>query len=299
METKVISYSFFTPKSINEHMRFWDRYNGFDRYWYNIPAVVLINSIFYPDFIQRIHISSEIKEHYLYPVIENMKKRFPNLETLEMNYEYQNTEPTLWRYKPLFDKEFDLVLCRDIDSIPNSDEINATKYFIENPQYLVHTLRTHTNHATIPTIILAGLCGFRPNNIPFIQGVNFEQYFNHFKNPNWGLDQNSLIGIFASNQDWTAKHFLDSPISTEHHSVGSALIRCQSFNKDFYNNKISLSDELSEFLVFLNSQTVWGGEPTDIRGPKLIDLLSKNHKFSKVMKECLEDCDGKIKQFYL
>jgi hypothetical protein len=280
-------------------MRFWDVYNGFERYWYNIPAAVLINSIFYPDFIQRIHISPEIKEHYLYPVIENMKKRFPNLETLEMNYEYQNTEPTLWRYKPLFDKEFGLVLCRDIDSIPNLDEINATKYFIENPQYLVHTLRTHTNHATIPTIILAGLCGFRPNDIPFIQGANFDQYFNHFKNPNWGLDQNSLIGIFAHNQDWTEKHFLDSPISTNHHTVGSALIKCQSFDQDFYNEKINLPEELSEFLDFLNSQTIWAGEPTDIRGPKLLELLSKNHKLVSVMKECLEECDDKIRQFYL
>lgn len=280
-------------------MRFWDVYNSFERYWYNIPAVVVMNSIFYPDFIQRIHISRDIKENYLYPILETISDKFPNVEIVEMEYEYVNTEPTMWRYKPLFDKDCDIVLCRDIDSIPNQDELLATNYFIRNENYLVHTLRTHTNHTTPPTIILAGLCGFRPKLIPFIQNFNFEQYYSHFKNPSWGLDQNSLIGIFISKPDWTEQHFLDSPISTKYHTVGSPLIKCKSFSQNYYPTQIKIDQSLLGIVNFLNEQTTWAGEPTDIRKERLVKLLSFDNPFISIMNECIESSVEEIRNFYL
>jgi len=297
-ETRVISYSFFTPKNLHSHLRFWDKYNTTDRYWYNIPAMVVCNTIFYPEFKIRIHISKEIKENPRYEIVEKIINYFPNLEVITLDYDYTNTEPTMWRYKPIFDKEFDFVLCRDIDSIPTSDELRATRYFLENEDYLAHTLRTHTNHTTVPTIILAGLCGFKPKKIPFIQGFNFEGYYNHFKNSAWGLDQNSLIGIFAPNKEWTQSHFLDSPISTFHHSVGNCLLPCQSFNQDFYKNNVNLGEENKKLVDFLDLQTTWAGEPTDIRFDKLDNLLSMGYESAEIMKKCLFECSDSVKNFY-
>ena len=49
MESLIISYSFFEPKSLHREMRTWDLYNNQDRYWYNIPALMAINSVVYPD----------------------------------------------------------------------------------------------------------------------------------------------------------------------------------------------------------------------------------------------------------
>lgn len=299
VDSRVISYSFFTPKNLHSHLRFWDKYNTHDRYWYNIPAMVVCNSIFYPEFKIKLHISREILENPLYEIFEKISQEFSNFEIVIMDYDYSNTEPTMWRYKPIFDKEFDLVLCRDIDSLPTSDELRATRYFIENENYLVHTLRTHTNHATVPTIILAGLCGFKPKKIPFIQGFDFERYYNHFKNPNWGLDQNSLIGIFAPNKEWTQNHFLDSPISTVYHNVGNCLLPCKSLNQDFYKDNVNLGDDKTNLIQFLDSHTTWAGEPIDIRFEKLSNLLSMGYDACEKMKNCLSICGEVVKNFYL
>jgi hypothetical protein len=298
MENKILSYSFFVPKSLNSHMRFWDRYNTQDRYWFNLPALISVNSVFYPDFIQRIHISKNVKEHFLYSILVNISENFEKVELVEMDYDYENTEPTMWRYKPLFNKECDLVLCRDIDSLPNTLELKASKYFIDNQNFFVHTMRTHTNHTTPPTIILAGLCGYRPKLIPFLQGVTFEQYYTHFKNPHWGLDQNSLIGIFTQYPQWTSVHFLDTPLSSSHHRVGNPLIPCKSFDQDFLSENV-LMNEQKELLVFLDRETIWPGEPIDIRGDKLNELLSFNNSNFDKMRECLMSCTDEVKNFYL
>jgi hypothetical protein len=174
MESLIISYSFFEPKSLHREMRTWDLYNNQDRYWYNIPALMAINSVVYPDAKIKIHISNNIKSNKYFEILEKIADNFGNIELVNLDYDYRETEPTMWRYKPLFDKESDIVLCRDIDSLPNSDEIKATYYFLNNSQYYVHTLRTHTNHVIPHTIILAGLCGYRPNKIEFLQNISFE-----------------------------------------------------------------------------------------------------------------------------
>ena len=126
MEKLLISYCFFTPKNLHKEMRFWDLYNTYDRYWYNIPALMAVNSIIYPNAKIKIHLSEEIKSNPLFEILDKISENMSNVELVFMPYEYTNTEPTMWRYKPLFDKESDVVLCRDIDSLPNEDEIKST-----------------------------------------------------------------------------------------------------------------------------------------------------------------------------
>jgi len=297
MESTIISYSLFTPKSLHKELRFWDNFNTQDRYWYNIPALMCVNNIIYPDSKIKIHISKEIKENPLYEILENLSKFYSNIELVFLDYGYENTEPTMWRYKPLFDKQSDVVLCRDIDSLPNSDEIKSTYFFLKNPQFFVHTLRTHTNHVIPQTIMLAGLCGFRPSKIEVINNINFEIYYNHFKNVGWGLDQNSLINMFVRDQIWTKKRFLDSPISTKHHTIGNALIDCQSIDQDIYRNMIDL--KLSKDLTdLLDDQTKWAGEPTNFRGDTLKKLLNLNLPQVEVLKAVFESCSDQTKKFY-
>lgn len=299
METKMISYSFFEPKSIHKEMRFWDLYNNKERYWYNIPALMAINSYFYGDFNIKIHVSKNIKDNYLYEVLEKIESNYDNVEIVEMPYDYNNTEPTMWRYKPLFNKESDIVLCRDIDSLPNEDELKATYHFIENNNFYIHTLRTHTNHASYATIILAGLCGYRPKSISLLKNINFDLYYNHFKNTNWGLDQNSLIAMFTRDPVLVRNHFLDSPISTEHHIVGNALINCISKDQDFYRENVDISKYDKGLIEFLNKYTKWAGEPTNFRGEILIDLFKFEIDSIKKMESVIESCSQKVKDFYL
>ncbi len=297
MESLIISYCFFTPKSLHKEMRFWDAYNTQERYWYNLPSLICINSIVYPNAKMKIHVSSDIINHDRFELIEKMSESFDNIEIVHLPYEYENTEPTMWRYKPLFDKESDIVLCRDIDSLPNSDEIRSTLYFFDNPDFYVQTLRTHTNHIIPQTIMLAGLCGFRPKKIDFINGVNFEMYYNHFKNSVWGLDQNSLINMFVRDPNWTKERFLDSPISTEYHKVGPPLIECTSIDQDYFRTSVNL--ELDEnFIRILDEETKWGGEPTNFRGAKLKKFLKIKNSKIEVLNQVLENCSSGIKNFY-
>jgi hypothetical protein len=257
-----------------------------------------VNSIIYPSAKIKIHISKEVKNHFLFEIIEKISLNFKNIEIETLDYDFSNTEPTMWRYKPIFDKQSDVVLCRDIDSLPNEDEIKATFFFLQNSNFYVQTLRTHTNHVIPATIMLAGLCGFRPKKIDFINNISFDTYYNHFKNAGWGLDQNSLINLFVRDPNWTRNRFLDSPISTEFHNVGGPLIQCESLNQNFYRNKIEL-DISSELLNFLNRNTKWSGEPIDIRGDKLKEFFEIELDEIKIMKKTISECSENLQKFYL
>lgn len=292
----IISYCLFTPKSLHKDMRFWDAYNSFDRYWYNIPSAILINSIVYPEAEIHLHHSKELKNQYFFSLLEKISKKF-NLKLIEMPYDFTNTEPTMWRYKPIFDKEADAVLCRDIDSLPTEDEVRATYYFLNNSKFLAHTIRSHTNHATPPTIILAGLCGFRPKLISFLNQITFDIYYNHFKSSNWGLDQNSLINLFIRDSNWTLNHFLDSPLNSKSHRVGKCLIPSTSLDESFYQQNIDINFIPEEILSLLNQETSWAGEPTNFRGDKLKSLLEMDFKLCHDMKEIIESDDA-LKNFY-
>jgi len=286
---KIISYSFFEPKKIHKH-RFWDKFNNVNRYWYNIPSMVLLNRLIYPDFDIVIHISSNIKEKPLYSLLLKLQEN-DLISLVEIKSDYTDTEPTLWRYKPLLNKECDILLCRDIDSLPTVDEVRSTKYFIES-DYKVTTIRSHTNHTSPGTIMLAGLCGFRTKHL------NLDLDFNDMlkMRGSWGLDQGFLIGSITKDQDWTSVNFLDSRLSSKEHTVGKPLIKCISFDESYYRDNVNL-DINDEILEFLNDCTSWAGEPIDSRKGKLDKLLNISDDF-KYMRNIIES-DETIKKFYL
>ena len=80
----------------------------------------------------------------------------------------------MWRMIPYW-KGVDILLCRDIDSLPSINEVKATKTFIES-DYSIHTMRTHTQHNSYNTRILAGLCGFKPKMIEEDIPKTFNEY---------------------------------------------------------------------------------------------------------------------------
>jgi hypothetical protein len=287
---KLISYSFFTPKKIYQH-RFWDKTNNLDRYWYNIPILMAVNKIIYPDFDILIQISPDIQKDFKYEILEKLSKEF-GIKIEVNDSPYNETEPTVWRYKPLFNKECNILLCRDIDSLPTYSEYLATKDFIISDKNL-HTIRSHTNHTTGATIILAGLCGFKPNNIPFIN-FNFEQYYQAVSRLGWGLDQSSLIQIF-NKPNWTKANFIDSALSSNSHKVGNPILPCTSKTEKDYNSL----NEYCDIFNIINNYVEWPGEPVDFRKDKLIKLLDIDYLEFRKLKEILYNSNEKIKEFYL
>ena len=290
-----ISYSFFTPKRLYRH-RFWDQFNTRERYWFNIPALMAVNKILYPDCEIYIQYSSDIKDNDKFILLKKLRDRF-SVRLEENTTFYRETEPTIWRYKPVFNKTYDVVLCRDIDSLPTKNEYLATKYFMENDQYKVHTMRTNTNHTSAATIILAGLCGYRPKKISFLD-FDYCQYYCHASQFGWGSDQNSLINIFGRNPDWTATNFLDSMLSSKNHTVRLPLIPCISHDETFYNDNVECDEDLRELLDILDEYTSWSGEPTDIRNDKLERLLKLDYEPFQKVKEIIEG-EENLRSFYL
>ncbi|MFZ4796145.1 MAG: hypothetical protein ACOYMA_01540 [Bacteroidia bacterium] len=299
MEKVIISYSLFTPKKLHEDVRVWDPYISETRYWYNIPALIAVNLMVYPNAAIWIYLPEELIKHPLYEMLEKLSEKFEALKLKFLSYNYQNTEPTLWRYKPVFDKLSEIVLCRDLDSVPNEMEIRATQYFIEEPSFYIQTLRTHKNHIFPITTILAGLSAYRPTKISTISNLNFNDYYFQTKSDLYGLDQKSIIEIFTKDEVWTKKHFMDCPINSKKHKVGKPLIKCKSIDEKKYRKKENINHISPDLLKILNEVTTWGGEPVDFRGQKLELLLSQNNLITFKLKKVLMDCSTFTKNFYL
>jgi len=288
---KILSYSLFEPQKKYDG-RFWDIHDGGNRYWYNLPAMVVLNRLLYPDFKIYIYISSNIKNNPLYALLVLLQDK-GHISLVEIELDYSNTEPTLFRYKPLLNQECDVLLCRDIDSLPTVDEVRATKYFIES-EFRATTIRSHTNHTCEGAVVLAGLCGFRPKTID-LEYKSFDCLMNDATGE-WGFDQNFLIRSLTKDKRWTSKHFLDSRISSEEHKVGKPLIKCTSFNENYYRKQINLDID-REILIFLSEMTKWAGEPIDCRKDKLSSLLSMRKDFGYMTN--LLEANTMIKDFYL
>lgn len=286
----VISYSLFGTKNIQQRLhRDWDIYRQEeDRYWYNIPAIYIINSIIYDDFVMKLYVSENISEHRLYPLLKELNKR-DNFFLYKTDISYTNTEPTMWRMIPLWDKETDILLCRDIDSLPTINEVKATKTFIDS-NYLIHTMRTHRNHNSNPTRILAGLCGFKKEVLKEVININnFSDYYK-YSSGGWGCDQNTLISIFYNQVKDKKKYFMDSPIKTETHNViGNPETSTIDYNLNNYNHEV---------LNFIDSYTIWSGEPIDFRKDKLKKLLEFDYKECSFIIDIIQNND-ELKNFYL
>ncbi len=293
----VISYCLFHPHKENNDIRNWDKHAGENRYWYNIPAILCINNVVYPNSEIHLYITTNLKTHFLYPFLIKLSESLSNFKIIEIDEIYSNTEITLFRFLPLFNKSCDILFCRDLDSIPNEDEIIASKFFLLFEQFHCQNIRSHTNHKYPITVILAGLCGFRPKNIEFIQNISFEQFYKNSKSSEYGIDQKSIIQLFIKEINWIKKHFVDIRINTKIHDPGKPLIKCKSYKINEFKKSKFLKINDRNFINHLNLITNWAGEPIDSRGIWLIKCLifadDKGKKILEIIKS-----NEKWQEFY-
>ena len=288
---KIISYSLFDTNNIHQRShRDWDlHWEEVDRYWYNIPAMYIINSNIYNDFTINLYISESIKDHKLYSLLEALDKQ-DNFNLIVVDRNYSNTEPTMWRMIPVWEN-CDIVLCRDIDSLPTNKEVFATRSFIDS-DFSIHNIRSHSQHNSNITNILAGLCGFKPNYIHKNNIINIKDFETYYKyaNPGWGCDQIALTDIFYDNIKDIKNTFLDSAITTKTHHIDKN-IKTGYINFESYEYEDELLDFIDEF-------TVWSGEPIDFRKSKLEELLKFDYKECDIIKKILDN-NSELCKFYL
>lgn len=259
---KVFSYSLFEPKHLPPH-RTWDKWkNDKARYWFNIPTIALLNKTIYPDYEVVFYLSPNIWDNPLSEIFKIL-----NIKTETINREYTLTEPAIWRMMPLWERGVEIFHPRDIDSLTSELEYKFIKAF-ENSDQTVGTIRSHENHYGIACRMLAGLCSFKPNKISqAIKTPNFDFYYSQ-KGNEYGSDQNLMIKIFTTKEEFTKEYFLDCMIDRQQHRQDFS---CHEVNL----NICTISEEKQKIFNKIKeiTKTTWLGEPCDSRGELLNFLL--------------------------
>jgi len=180
---------------------------GNPRYRDCVPIILAGNAGLYPDFITRIHVAAGLEDDPAVRLTLESAARGVRAEVVVVPRTHSGLEATCWRVMPLWDPDVDVVLCREIDSIPCGYEVGPVRAFMESG-LAIHALRAHKNHCFR---LMAGLVGFRRKSllshpIP----ANFDAYMDAGALGGWhrGCDQRLLAGAFGALAEFT----LDTPI---------------------------------------------------------------------------------------
>jgi hypothetical protein len=293
---RYISYCLFTKRHVAWH-RSWDPHEREnDRYWFNVPLIPIVNDLYYPGYVTRVHVDSGMRNHPLFPMLKRLGDRGV-VEVIECDYPFQNTEPTLWRLQPIWSDDYDVVLCRDIDSLPNTREAQATIAFAASP-FLIQSMRTHFEHNILGLRMLAGLCAFRSGIKAYLSGT-FEDYY-RMAHGNWGTDQDALMSYFIDRlgPEFVKQHFLDTCV---HAFPG----RMQEFMpghdagklaQEVYD-EVDLSHVPEEVRRCLDALTSWPGQPVKPSNETAHLILGQRTDAAHAVRDCLRT-DAAAREFY-
>ena len=188
-------------KSVLSYVLFGNNY----RYWGNIPYLLVANSAIYPEFYMRFFVHADATACSGFSVLQEVAKINDKIEIEIIDEPYQDTQPTTWRMKPLWDENVDLLLCRDLDYGILRIERESVEYFMKQDESVVHGIRSYHLH-TAP--YMAGLCGFKTEEVLKIvksKSPDFESYLDwgrenvdYCSNWRWGCDQALLRDFFRA-----------------------------------------------------------------------------------------------------
>ena len=294
---RYISYSLFTKKISGGVNRWWDPHDHEQsRYWLNVPFIPIVNDLYYPGYITRVHVDPETRNHPLYPMLKKLSER-RIMEVIECDYPFQNTEPTFWRLQPLWAADYDVVLCRDVDSLPNTREAQATLAFVAS-SFLIQSMRTHFGHNHVGTRMLAGLCGFRGGIKPYLAGT-FDDYY-QLARGHWGTDQDTLIGYFVDRlgADFVKSKLLDTCVHSFPGQMQELLPGHDAgkIAQHLYDS-VDLSHVPEEVRRCLDALTAWPGQPVNTRGDCGRLLLDQDSETARAVSDCIRS-DPKARDFY-
>ncbi|MEK0336341.1 MAG: hypothetical protein QQN41_02780 [Nitrosopumilus sp.] len=194
------------------------------RFWNGIPYILIANTATYPGFHMKFYVHKDCVNHVLFPLLSEPEKVFDNIEIEIIDEPIQGTKFTIWRMKPLWEKDIDYLFCRDLDYIVTETERKSVEYFIQSKDKITHCMRCYHLH-TIP--LMAGLCGFKVKDVFELiknKASTFEKYlqfgidelhldvYSDTEKWVWGCDQ-KLLGAFFDSVLKTGNH-LDCPLQS-------------------------------------------------------------------------------------
>ena len=142
------------------------------RYWKLLPFIYMANRLLRPTFSMRFLFASDATATPGYRLAGRLADADHAVEVLVESAPYRELEPTLWRFRPIWEQGVDVLFSRDMDSIPTASEIRSERLFLES-EFLVHGIRAHPHHSHD---LLAGLCGFKVSKLTFKKGYDQKSY---------------------------------------------------------------------------------------------------------------------------
>ena len=286
---KLISYCFFLPKFIDNDRAMWDElYDDYNRYWYNLPTLLILDKLLYPDYKKRFYVTKEVMEHPLSQILTSCQDTH-NIEIEVLRGKHKDRTLICERFRPFWE-DWDIVLLRDIDSVPTIAEWQCNKEFESHTDKYVYTCRSHPNHHGKGCRLLGGLCGFRPKQISEILGENINDFTTRWCWPKSNImDQTILINAFTSDSSFTEARFLDFPI---HLQDKPPFVPCLSITDTLHK----LDDDALKAMAIVQSEMGdrWAGQPVDARGAVTRRLLDLDADISEVILQSDE-----LKELYL
>jgi hypothetical protein len=278
---KIISYCFFLPKKMLNNRKSWDRlFEDIERYWYNLPCVCVLDSIFYPDYVKRFYVTQNVLDHNLGEFLHKIQN-LPNFEVEVIEDEYEYREHIIQRFRPFWE-DWDIVLLRDIDSVLTGGEWSCNRVFEESPEAHVYSSRSHSSHTTL----MGGLCGFKPKLIQNKLEDNLEDFMNRhagtIDRKYHSLDQTVLNKAFTNDSVFSRNFYYDMPI---HHAKRKAKFPCKRVVGIQEIQSYKPTEEMQKCISIVEKYVKprWAGMPVDLRGGATEELLEHNTSIKDIV----------------
>ncbi len=141
---KVIAFTYYEGRTFDKYSR-----NYFDGVLLNVNASKFVYG---DEFRVRIYFRIS-KESPNRQELCSLAERHAHLDLCDVEAtprfgDVSAAYPLIWRFLPVMDKEVDLALSRDLDSVLNDREAAAVKEFVSNgnSEVIVHVMRDHPQH---------------------------------------------------------------------------------------------------------------------------------------------------------
>jgi hypothetical protein len=276
------------------------------RYWNPIPYLFLSYERTYMRVIPNLHIKLHIHhlstEIPLYKMLEILSEKWGKLQIQVINEDVINARGMLWRMIPLWDKNVKYFFCRDIDTVPVTEEIKSVKYFVNKQTFMVHGMRSHPFHTLQ---LMGGLCGFDAENIRNKTKLfpTYIEFLNYAKkniprcreNWKWGGDQDLLHEYFLKLFSKSPRLILDCKIPNKIGKVPDLkfpAIRVQNCPG------IKLH-ECDNTLLLRNDRLIkFAGEPVIVSGSVLKETLKIRSPLADLLNKIFTDHPD-IRRYYM
>ncbi len=293
----LFSYTLYQAKT-GSVARDYDTHGGdADRYWYNIPLILICTELAFPGHHVHLTISRSITSHPLYPLLERLDRTLDFLTVAIVDSDYADSEPMLWRMKPLWVPGTQCCHVRDIDSVPNVREIQAVRYFESHDEFLVQGMRSHPNHNSRMCSVLGGLSGFKAPQLLAARALpaTFEAFSSQVRSSQWGADLALLRRAFIDSKGTKFRRMvLDTMLSEHVHPLRRN--RTSVLSREQLQD-VPLGDTPGTFLALLDALTQWSGQPVDGRGDTLAQALEHECASTRTLKKCFSEAP-RLAAFY-